>query len=114
MTVTTMFQGFLDNIKIDNDEQISNRYREVTRALNASFRETESSTSNCLQVGSYGRWTAISGISDLDMLYIMPSNKWDFYNKPNGQSQLLKDTKEALLARYPRTTIFVDRLVVCV
>jgi tRNA nucleotidyltransferase (CCA-adding enzyme) len=108
-----MFQDFLSNIKVANEEQITLRYQEITCALNKKFRDTESKTSNQLQVGSYGRWTAIKGISDLDMLYIMPSSKWEDY-KNGGQSKLLKDTKDAILARYPRTTVFVDRLVVCV
>nr|WP_228131605.1 hypothetical protein [Acinetobacter sp. 216872] len=113
MSISQMFQDFLSNIKVANEEQITLRYQEITCALNKKFRDTESKTSNQLQVGSYGRWTAIKGISDLDMLYIMPPSKWDDY-KNGGQSKLLKDTKDAILARYPRTTVFVDRLVVCV
>ena len=113
MSISQMFQDFLSNIKVANEEQITLRYQEITCALNKKFRDTESKTSNQLQVGSYGRWTAIKGISDLDMLYIMPSSKWEDY-KNGGQSKLLKDTKDAILARYPRTTVFVDRLVVCV
>ncbi|MDS7928262.1 hypothetical protein RMB13_01970 [Acinetobacter sp. V102_4] len=72
MSVSQMFQDFLSNLKIDNEDQITSRYQEITKALNQEFRSTESKTDNCLQVGSYGRWTAIEGISDLDMLYIMP------------------------------------------
>lgn len=113
MSVSQMFQDFLSNLKVDNEDQISSRYQEITKALNQEFRNTESRTDHCLQVGSYGRWTAIKGISDLDMLYIMPFSKWDTY-KDGGQSKLLKDTKDAILKRYPRTTVFVDRLVVCV
>ncbi|WP_262010942.1 SMODS domain-containing nucleotidyltransferase [Acinetobacter baumannii] len=114
MSVSQMFQDFLSNIKVDNEAQITTRYQEITKALNQKFRNTESKTDNCLQVGSYGRWSAIKGISDLDMLYIMPASKWSDYNKDGGQSTILKDTKEAILDRYPRTTVFVDRLVVCV
>lgn len=111
MTVSEMFQGLLNNLKIDNADVISLRYEEITASLNKKFRDTESKTANSLQVGSYGRWTAIKGISDLDMLYIMPATKWDDY-KEGKQYQLLSDTKDAILARYPRTEVFVDRLVV--
>ncbi len=111
MTISEMFQGLLSNLKIDNDDVISLRYEEITASLNKNFRETESKTANSLQVGSYGRWTAIKGISDLDMLYIMPSTKWVDY-KDGKQYQLLSDTKDAILARYPRTEVLVDRLVV--
>ncbi|WP_163010986.1 nucleotidyltransferase, partial [Pseudomonas viridiflava] len=94
-------------MKVPNDEQISDRYGEITLALNKEFRDSDSSTANNLRVGSYGRWTAIKGISDLDMLYIMPAGKWGDY-KNAGQSKLLQDTKNAIKARYPRTDIFVD------
>lgn len=108
-----MFQDFLSNLKVDNADTITLRYEEITSCLNKKFRDTNSKTANSLQVGSYGRWTAIKGISDLDMLYIMPKGKWDDY-KDGKQSQLLNDTKETIKARYPTTEVFVDRLVVCV
>lgn len=108
-----MFKEFLDNLKVDNEEQISLRYGEVTASINKKFRDSESKTDNSLQVGSYGRWTAIKGISDLDMLYIMPKGKWENY-KDGKQSQLLNDTRDAIKARYPLTDVCVDRLVVTV
>jgi len=111
LSVSTMFEQFLENLKIDNSETISSRYGEITACLNKKFRDTESKTANSLQVGSYGRWTGIKSISDLDMLYIMPANKWDDY-KNDGQSKLLTETKDAIKARYPTTTVYVDRLVV--
>ena len=111
MMISEMFQGLLNNLKIDNDDLISLRYEEITASLNKRFRNTDSKTANSLQVGSYGRWTAIKGVSDLDMLYIMPVAKWVDY-KDGKQYQLLSDTKDAILARYPRTEVFVDRLVV--
>lgn len=106
-----MFKSFLDNLKIDNASQISLRYEEITACLNKEFRNTNSKTDNSLQVGSYGRWTAIKGISDLDMLYIMPKSKWDDY-KNGKQSKLLTDTKDAIKARYPATEVKKDRLVI--
>ncbi len=111
LSVSEMFEQFVSNLAIDNAEQISLRYEEITGCLNKKFRNTESKTANSLQVGSYGRWTAIKGISDLDMLYIMPKGKWNDY-KDGKQSQLLTDTKDAIKARYPKTTVYVDRLVV--
>lgn len=111
MGIAEDFKTFLDDIKIDNASTISLRYGEVTAALNKRFRDTESKTANSLQVGSYGRWTAIKGVSDLDMIYIMPAGKWDAY-KDNKQYDLLRDTKDAIKARYPSTEVKVDRLVV--
>lgn len=111
MSIADVFKTFLQNIAIDNAETISSRYGEITAALNKKFRDTESKNANSLQVGSYGRWTAIKGISDLDMLYVMPAGKWDTY-KDAKQSKLLTDTKDAIKERYPNTTVTVDRLVV--
>ncbi len=111
MSISDAFKSFLSNVKVDNAETISQRYGEIKSALNKEFRDTDSKTANSLQVGSYGRWTAIKGISDLDMLYIMPDSLWEDY-KSNGQYALLSETCNAIKARYPRTTVFVDRLVV--
>ncbi|MDE9553041.1 SMODS domain-containing nucleotidyltransferase [Xenorhabdus bovienii] len=112
MSVSNMFKNFLDNLKVDNAEQISLRYGEITASLNKKFRDTDSKESNSLKVGSYGRYTGIKGISDLDMLYIMPKNTWETYK--DNQSKLLTDVKDAIKARYPNTNIRVDRLVVTV
>ncbi|WP_423709301.1 SMODS domain-containing nucleotidyltransferase [Undibacterium sp. WLX3042] len=114
MSVSTMFQDFLSNIQIDNADDISYRYAEITASLNQKFRDTDSKTANSLQVGSYGRYTGIKGISDLDMLYIMPKSEWDTYNVAGGQTKLLNATRDAIKARYPKTDIRVDRLVVTV
>lgn len=112
MSISQNFQSFLNNLKISNDEQISLRYGEITASLNKEFRNTESKTENNLQVGSYGRWTGIKGISDLDMLYLMPQKKWLDYDVAGGQSALLTDTKNVIKKRYPNTNIFVDSPVV--
>lgn len=113
MKVSETFKSFIENLSVDNADTISLRYEEITACLNKKFRDTESRLANRLQVGSYGRWTAIRGVSDLDMLYIMPANKWGDY-KDGNQSKLLTDTKDAIKARYPSTEVRVDRLVVCV
>ncbi len=113
MSVSEMFSEFVANLAIRNTETISLRYGELTSALNKQFRDTESSTANTLQVGSFGRKTGIHGISDLDMLYIMPKHKWSSYEN-GGQLKLLQDTKAAILERYRTTKVRVDRLVVTV
>ncbi len=113
MTVAEMFSALISNLAIDNRATISQRYGELTSALNKKFRESESKTANTLQVGSFGRKTGIKNISDLDMLFIMPASKWDDY-KDGSQLLLLQDVKAAILLRYPKTTVRVDRLVVTV
>lgn len=113
-STSTMFKNFIGNLVIDNKEQIGLRYGEITASLNKKFRGTDSKFHNRLKVGSIGRHTAIKGVSDLDMLYIMPNSKWDDYNKDGGQYNLLRDAKDAIKARYPKTKVCVDGLVVTV
>ena len=113
MTVAEMFSDFLSNLVIQNGETISLRYGELTAALNKRFRDTESKTANSLQVGSFGRNTGINGISDLDILYIMPKSAWDDYSN-GGEYKLLQHARDAIQGRYPATKVRVDRLVVCV
>lgn len=116
MNTSETFKEFLSNIKISNDkaDDISYRYGRITKTLNQEFRDTDSKTANNLQVGSYGRYTGIKGISDLDMLFIMPVSKWADYNKSGGQTELLKDTKTAIANTYPSSDIKVDRCVVTI
>lgn len=110
MTISQSFETFLTNIKVDNSEHVSSRYKEITKKLNKTFRDTDSEIANCLQVGSYGRYTGIKGISDLDMLYVMPNTRWEDYKDDPGK--LLENVRDALKERYPNTKIVVDRLVV--
>lgn len=94
MTTKEKFNTLLSNIKLDNDETLSSRYAQITKKLNQTFRGSDSDTANRLQVGSYGRYTGIKGISDLDMLYIMPDYLWDTYK--NCPEKLLRQTRDAL------------------
>ncbi|MCJ2136849.1 nucleotidyltransferase [Methylobacterium sp. J-026] len=111
MSISDAFRTFIGNIKVDNSDTIGLRYEEITGALNQEFRSTDSKVANRLRIGSYGRWTAIKGVSDLDMLYIMPAWRWADY-EDGGQYALLKKSADAIRARYPRTPVKVDRLVV--
>ena len=113
MSLADMFITFISNLAIDNSETISLRYGELKATLNKAFRDTESKTANTLQVGSFGRKTGIKGISDLDMLFIIPKTQWENY-KDCKQLKLLQDVKAAILNRYPKTDVRVDRLVVSV
>ncbi|CAA7392184.1 nucleotidyltransferase [Chryseobacterium fistulae] len=116
MNTSHEFKEFLVNIKINENQAntISYRYGRITKVLNEKFRDIDSKIANSLQVGSYGRYTGIKSISDLDMLYIMPNEKWDNYNKEGGQAQLLQDTKKAIENTYSSTDIKVDRCVITV
>lgn len=48
MTTSASFSTFLDNIKVDNFQKIGDRYKEITKKLNKTFRDTDSETANSL------------------------------------------------------------------
>lgn len=115
MSQRDFFSNFLNNLKVDlkQAKKISYHYRKITKSLNLAFRNNDSRVANRLKVGSVGRHTAIKGISDLDMLFIMPASYYDYYNgKDNGQSLLLTDVRNVLAEEYPDQIVKKDRLVV--
>lgn len=55
MSIAKDFEKFIENLAISNKDTISSHYGEITKTLNKNFRNTDSETDNCLQVGSFGR-----------------------------------------------------------
>ncbi|MGY8873190.1 MAG: SMODS domain-containing nucleotidyltransferase [Pseudomonadales bacterium] len=116
MDVAETFEGFVSNLAISNRGEISGRYKRITKTLNKKYYESESETTHSLQVGSYGRGTAIDGISDLDMVFELPWDIFSRFNKydGNGQSALLREIKDTIKGTYSRTDIKGDGQVVVV
>ena len=117
MNTSETFKDFINNLKISNKDDISYKYNRITKALNKSFyNDLDSSTLHSLQVGSYGRKTAIDGISDLDMIFEISDADFKKYDSRiyNGQSDLLQDTKKAIEKTYSNTDVSGDRQVVVV
>lgn len=113
MTVYRDFRLFLDNLKIKNKDKISSRYGSITKNLNEKFRGLPNDKINySLQAGSYGRYSGIHGISDLDMLYIIPPSEWATYR--NDPSKALDHAKIAIQKTYPTSSLRKDRNVVVV
>lgn len=110
------FQAFYDALTVSNADEISQRYRSITKRLNKDYWDSDSETTHCLQIGSYGRKTAIDGVSDLDMVFELPWKVYDRFKdrKGNIQSQLLQEVRDCIKARYPRTEIKGDGQVVVV
>lgn len=113
MKTSEIFDNLLDNLKVgDTSTTIAARRDEITKALNKNFRAKEGSTDHKLMVGSYGRHTAIRGISDLDMIYILPADLSASYAGETGPKRILNRVRDTLKARYPNTEIRVDQCVV--
>lgn len=116
MDVSSTFKIFLGKLAVKNQENISTKYKTITKLLNKKYWEHDSDTRNSLQVGSYGRGTAINGISDLDMVFELPESvfkRFDNY-EGNGQSALLQEVRDALRKTYPNSSIKGDGQVVVI
>ncbi len=111
-----LFEEFRNNLAIQNAGEISLRYSKITKQLNQKYWDSESDTTHCLQVGSYGRHTAINGVSDLDMVFELPWEVHDRFKNREGnvQSQLLQEVKGELQKLYPTTSLKGDGQVVVV
>lgn len=114
---STHFEQFRKKLAVQNEADISTSYREITKRLNKDYwGGLESDSQHCLQVGSYGRCTAIHGVSDLDMVFELPAKDLERFKKVegNGPSQMLQEVKRCLETRYPKTKISGDGQVVVV
>lgn len=112
----SLFKAFRENLMVRNASDISSAYTNITTRLNKDFWNSESGSMHCRQIGSYGRRTAIHGISDLDMAFEFP---WTLYEKyrdyeGNGPSALLQEVRKSLKTRYPNTEIKGDGQVVVI
>jgi hypothetical protein len=116
MGVGEDFATFKDNYNISATliSDISYRYRRITRQLNSDFWNTESDTAHSLYIGSYGRDTAATGISDLDIAFVLPYEVYKQYSRyvANGQSALLQAVKKSIQNTYRTSDTFGDGQVV--
>jgi len=110
------FSDYIESLAVDNLEDIDKKYKRITKKLNQSFWSLENDEEHAHKVGSLGRGTAIKGVSDLDMLFILPDALYTQYNnhEGNGQSKLLQRVKEVIKETYPRTIVRGDGQVVVV
>jgi hypothetical protein len=111
--VEEWFNTFCWNLRVQKEDDISYRYRAITRRLNADFWNTTSDSAHSLYVGSYGRNTAID-FSDIDMIMELPSDLYYQYNGyvTNGQSALLQAVKTSIERTYSKTSLKADGQVI--
>lgn len=118
MGVAESFRAFCGGIRVDMETRslISLRYRNITQRLNKDFWNKDSNVENSIYVGSYGRRTAINGLSDLDMIFQLPYELFLRYDKYqyNGQSTLLWEIRNSIKKTYANTDISGDGQVVIV
>jgi hypothetical protein len=116
MSVSDQFFSLCNNLTIISRDTISIRYKAITKRLNLDFWSWETDTLHSLYSGSFGRGTAIRGMSDLDMIFWLPSDHFARYARYacNGQSALLQAARNSIRITYPSSDISGDGQVVIV
>jgi hypothetical protein len=114
MGIGADFDQFYTNLLVSNRADMTVRYRKITRRLNLDFWGFESEKAHSRYVGSYGRNTAIDGISDIDMRFQLPNSEYYKYNKysGNGQSSLIQAVKSTINNTYGNTDLRGDGQIV--
>lgn len=115
MSVAIWFETFRDNLQMSTQtvEDISYRYKRITKQLNKDFWDIDSDIYHSLYVGSYGRGTEIHK-SDIDVIFQLPYSVYEKYNGHigNGQSALLQAVKTSIEKTYKPTYIRADGQVI--
>lgn len=108
------FRLFLNNLRIDNQEVISGRCREISRLINLQYWKMKSDTRNLHYLGSYGRETAIKGLSNINVLVLLPYNVYQHFDtRPgNGQEALLLEVRDKVRKSYPDTFINEEKYLI--
>lgn len=113
---TATFEAFFNLVRLDSVETYQNGLEGIARALNKSYYDCSDPLEHLILAGSVGRGTAVSGASDVDAIFELPSSvykRFDDYES-NGQSALLQEVKNAISVRYPRTKMKADGQVIVV
>lgn len=110
------FEEFTNSLQLDNTADIETKFKSITKRLNTSYYNDNSEEEHGYMVGSVGRQTAIKGVSDLDMLFVLPDELYSQYDGDdwNGQKELLKAVKKQLQKRYPNSELRGDGQVVVI
>ena len=108
MSIQEQFNKFYDNIKLTSSQRddAKKKYTGVCKKLHSYYYPSiKYDGTTKLLIGSYGKKTNIRPPRDVDVLFIMPEEKFEQYddNKSNGQSQLLQDIKNILADKYTTT-----------
>jgi len=88
MSVANWFQEFCSNLRMDDNviNNVSARYKQITKRINLDYWDSDSETNNSLFVGSYGRGTAIH-VSDIDIIVHLPYSTYERFNNYYGNGQ---------------------------
>lgn len=110
MSIEEQFEKFYENIKLTQAqrEDAKRKYDGVCGKLHSYYYPDTTYDGNTrFLIGSYGKKTHIRPARDIDVIFIMPPEKFSQYNDNNSncQSQLLQDVKAILEEKYKNTPI---------
>ena len=105
-----LFEKFYSNILLTKEQgkDAKTKYSGVCKKLHEHYYPDIAYTGKTkFLIGSYGKHTHIRPARDIDVIFIMPPEKFDQYNdnESNCQAQLLQDVKKILEEKYPNTPI---------
>lgn len=113
MKTSEIFDALLANLKVgETAAAVAARRDAIVKSLNKDFRAQGNCTDYKLMIGSFGRHTAIKGVSDLDMIFILPAGIRSIYDNETGPRRILERVRDDLKVSYPNTNIRVDQCVV--
>ena len=116
MSVAQMFEGFYGQLALAQTlrSSISTRTGRIVGRLNSDFRSLSSDTAHRFYAGSYGRNTAVPGLSDIDLICMLPYETYAQYNAYTGnkQSSLLQAVRTSLNQTYPKSAVIADGQIV--
>ena len=104
----TYFKELLKNIKLTDAQKIDakSKIKSVSKTLHDSFYPDLTYNGSTKRIiGSYGKYTNIRPVGDIDLLFKMPDEEFDYYNKLSGnnQSKLLQDIRVILKDKFTTT-----------
>jgi hypothetical protein len=110
MAIQEQFEKLYENIKLTpaQRDDAKRKYDGVCGKLHSYYYpDTTYDGDTRFLIGSYGKKTHIRPVRDIDVIFIMPPEKFTQYNdnSSNCQSQLLQDIKAILEGKYPNTPI---------
>lgn len=118
MSLAKDFEYFCSQITPSDKELKDSKIKiqRIVKKLNQNYYEIDSDSDHLYIVGSVGRNTAISNISDYDIIFELPHETYLKFNSysNNGQSYLLQEVKKVIKETYPSTDIKGDGQVIVV
>lgn len=98
------FSKFLSNLELSSVEiqEVQNKYEDICKMLHRHYYYLNYDKSTRIIIGSFGKNTAITPLTDIDVLFILPNDEFSKYDRDsgNGQLKLLQDIKKILLKKH--------------